>query len=59
MTNERLAEIPVFFYRTSGGVEPVLDWLRDLPPQDRRIVGVDLSTVQFGWLYQEDTKDAA
>jgi len=46
MTNERLIEIPVYFYRTSGGVEPVLDWLRSLPSEDRGAIGADLSTVQ-------------
>ena len=49
MTDARLTEIPVFFYRTSRGVELVLDWLRSLPAEDRRVIGVDLSTVQFGW----------
>jgi phage-related protein len=49
MTDARLIEIPVFFYRTSGGTEPVLDWLKGLPPEDRRVIGIDLSTVQFGW----------
>ena len=49
MTPTRLTEIPVVFYRTSGGSEPVLDWLRNLPPDDRRVVGTDLATVQFGW----------
>ena len=32
-----------------GGAEPVLDWLRSLPPEDRRTIGADLATVQFGW----------
>jgi len=49
MVDSRLTEIPVFFYRTEGGIEPVLDWLRSLPPEDRRVIGADLSTVQFGW----------
>jgi phage-related protein len=49
MTVERLTEIPVVFYRTSGGAEPVLEWLRGLPPEDRRAIGTDLATVQFGW----------
>jgi phage-related protein len=49
MADPRLTEIPVFFYRTGTGVEPVLDWLRSLPPDDRRAIGADLSTVQFGW----------
>lgn len=49
MNPARLAEIPVVFYRTSGGAEPVLDWLRGLPVEDRRAIGTDLATVQFGW----------
>ena len=49
MTTKHLPEIPVFFYRTTGGAEPVLDWLRSLPVDDRRVIGTDLATVQFGW----------
>ena len=49
MTLTRLTEIPAVFYRTTGGTEPVLDWLRDLPAEDRRAIGTDLATVQFGW----------
>jgi phage-related protein len=26
-----------------------LDWLRGLPPEDRRVIGADLATLQFGW----------
>ena len=49
MNSARLTEIPVVFYRTSGGAELVLDWLRSLPADDRRAIGTDLATVQFGW----------
>ena len=49
MSRSRLIEIPVVFYRTAGGAEPVIEWLRGLPPEDRRAIGVDLATVQFGW----------
>jgi phage-related protein len=49
MANERLTEIPIVFCRTLGGGSPVLDWLRSLPQDDRRALGADLSTVQFGW----------
>jgi len=45
MIRARLTEIPVLFYRTSGGVEPVLDWLRGLPPEDRKVIGTDLYTI--------------
>lgn len=49
MANTRLPENPAYFYRTAGGAEPVLDWLRSLPADDRRTIGTDLATVQFGW----------
>lgn len=44
-----MKEIPVIFYRTSQGAEPVREWLRDLPSEDRRTIGFDLTTVQVGW----------
>jgi phage-related protein len=44
-----LKRLPVIFYRTPGGAEPVRDWLNDLPLQDRRTLGHDLATVEFGW----------
>jgi hypothetical protein len=34
MIRARLTEIPVVFYRTSGGAEPVIEWLRSLPAED-------------------------
>jgi phage-related protein len=46
--NER-PQIPIFFYRTQAGTEPVRIWLRSLPEVDRRIVGTDLRRVQSGW----------
>jgi phage-related protein len=49
MKPTRLPEMPAFFYRTAGGAEPVLDWLRSLPTEDKRVLGTDLATVQFGW----------
>ena len=41
--------LTVRFYASHGGVEPVRDWLRSLPAEDRRTVGEDIKTVQFGW----------
>ena len=49
MIGKHLNEIPVVFYRSSLGSEPVRDWLRGLPSEDRRKIGVDLATVQVGW----------
>ncbi len=41
--------LEVVFYRTSAGWEPVREWLKSLPKQDRRTIGIDLKFVQFGW----------
>jgi phage-related protein len=41
--------VRVLFYRTSSGSEPVRDGLNALTPEDRKTVGVDLKTAQFGW----------
>ncbi len=49
MAGDRLTEIPVIFYRTGAGAEPVRDWLRSLSAEDRRTIGTDLATVQVGW----------
>jgi len=35
--------------RSATGVEPVREWLRALPAEDRRAIGGDLATLQVGW----------
>lgn len=42
-------QLEVRFFRTETGKEPVRDWLLELSTPDRRTVGEDLKTVQFGW----------
>ena len=37
------------FFRTANGAEPVRDWLRELPKEDRTTIGEDIRTVQIGW----------
>ena len=39
----------VVFFKTSTGNEPVRDWLRSLPKEDRKAVGADILTVQYAW----------
>ncbi len=41
--------LSVIFFRTAAGKEPVRDWLKELPKEDRKAIGIDLKTVQFGW----------
>ena len=42
-------KIPLVFYRTSSGGEPVRDWLKGLDPEDRKAVGMDLMRAQWRW----------
>ncbi len=39
----------VIFYRSESGAEPVREWLKELRREDRRAVGEDIKTAQFGW----------
>jgi phage-related protein len=41
--------IPVVFFRLDSGREPVRDWLKGLDRQNRKLVGKDIKTLQFGW----------
>ena len=41
--------LTVFFFKSEAGVEPVRDWLKDLPATERKTIGEDIKTVQFGW----------
>jgi len=39
----------VVFYRTETGNEPVREWLKGLEREDRKAVGQDVKTAQYGW----------
>ncbi len=41
--------IPAIFYRTEAGGEPLRQWLKQLSPDDRKRIGEDIKTVEFGW----------
>ena len=41
--------LSVAFFRTTSGNEPVRAWLKALPRAERRIIGENIKTVQFGW----------
>ena len=42
-------KIPLVFFRTSAGHEPVRDWLKDLPEAERHAIGQDLLRAQWRW----------
>ena len=44
-----LKRLPAAFYATPQGKEPVRAWLKGLEEADRRIVGQDIATAEYGW----------
>ncbi len=44
-----MKRITFVFYETRNGKLPVRDWLLKLSKDDRKRVGVDLATVEYGW----------
>lgn len=42
-------KLPVRFFCTDAGNEPVREWLKSLSSDDRKVIGDDIRTVQFGW----------
>lgn len=48
--NRAAKRLPAIFFRTRAGREPVRDWLKTLPyTDDRKRIGEDIKTVEFGW----------
>ena len=41
--------LSVAFFRTASGNEPVREWIKSLSREERRVIGEDIKTVQFGW----------
>lgn len=42
-------KLRVRFFRTTEDREPVRDWLKSLPAEERKAIGDEIRTVQFGW----------
>ena len=41
--------IPILFFRLDSDREPVREWLKDLSRENRKSIGEDIKTLQFGW----------
>ena len=44
-----MKRLPAKFFRSSGGTEPVKDWLKTLSREDCRIIGSDIKDVEFSF----------
>jgi phage-related protein len=42
-------KIPLIFFRTLTGSEPVREWLKGLPEEERQAIGKDLLRAQWRW----------
>ena len=42
-------KLTVRFYRSKTGAEPVRRWLKSLSVEQKKAIGEDIKTVQFGW----------
>ncbi len=42
-------KIPLIFYRSRSGSEPVREWLKELPEAERQAIGKDLLRAQWRW----------
>ena len=41
--------LSVYFYANNSGHEPVRNWLKELDLHDKKIIGEDIKTMQYGW----------
>jgi phage-related protein len=46
---QREPVLRVIFYRSESGAEPVREWLKELRKEDKKAIGEDIKTAQFGW----------
>ncbi len=42
-------KVPLIFFRTKAGSEPVREWLKALPEAERHAIGKDLLRAQWRW----------
>src|SRR5437868_285314 len=47
--NTGFKRLPAHFYRADSGREPVREWLKELQPEDRKVIGEDIKDVEFAW----------
>ena len=44
-----MKRLPASFYALPSGREPVRDWLKELDPEDRKVIGEDIKDVEYAW----------
>jgi phage-related protein len=49
MSSDDVSKIPLVFYRSAAGNEPVRAWLKAMDPIERLEIGADLQRMQYRW----------
>ncbi|GIT97920.1 type II toxin-antitoxin system RelE/ParE family toxin [Sulfurovum sp. TSL1] len=44
-----MKKISALFYENSNGKKPVREWLYSLDEEDRKVIGKNIKTVEYGW----------
>lgn len=44
-----MKKISALFYENSNDKKPVREWLYSLDEEDRKVIGKDIKTVEYGW----------
>ena len=47
--NPQPRKVPLVFFRSGKGAEPVREWLKELPEAERHAIGKDLLRAQWRW----------
>jgi hypothetical protein len=42
-------QLPAAFFENDSGRKPVREWLLSLSDEDRKAIGDDIRTAEFGW----------
>ncbi len=44
-----MKKIETYFYQNNSGREPVREFLQEFSKEDKRIIGGDIKTIEYGW----------
>lgn len=48
-SSDNVKRLPVEFYRSEKGIEPVRDWLKSLDTLDKTKIGQAVKMLEYGW----------
>lgn len=46
---EKQKKLKALFFKSGSGKEPVREWLKDFSKEEKKLIGGDIRTVEYGW----------